>query len=126
MKKNAVILIDDDKMTIDLYSEKLQEEGFNIFSANNGKDGVKLIELYKPDLILLDIVMPGGDGFYVLNEIKKKEETKNIPVIVLTNLSNEEDKKMAKNLGADYYIVKVNYTPSQAAEKIKEILDSRR
>lgn len=125
MKKNAVILIDDDKMTIDLYSGKLQEEGFNIFSANNGKDGVKLIELYKPDLILLDIVMPGGDGFYVLNEIKKKEETKNIPVIVLTNLSNEEDKKMAKNLGADYYIVKVNYTPSQAAEKIKEILDSR-
>lgn len=121
-KKNVVILIDDDKWITDLYGEKLREEDFNIFTANNGKEGVKLINLYKPDLILLDIVMPGGDGFYVLKEIKKKEETKNIPVIVLTNLSNEEDRKNAENLGADYYMVKVSYTPQKVVEKIKEIL----
>lgn len=124
-KKSIVILIDDDKWITDLYGEKLREEDFNIFTANNGKEGVKLINLYKPDLILLDIVMPGGDGFYVLKEIKKKEETKNIPVIVLTNLSNEEDRKNAERLGADYYMVKINYTPDKVAEKIREVLKEK-
>lgn len=122
MKKSVVILIDDDKWITDLYGEKLQEEGFDIFCANNGKDGVKLIDLYKPDLILLDVVMPGGDGFYVLKQIKNKEETKNIPVIVLTNLSNTSDRKMAESLGAEFYLIKVDHTPKQVAEKIREIL----
>lgn len=122
MKKHTIILIDDDKWITDLYGKKLQEEGFNIFSANSGKEGVKLIDLYKPDLVLLDMVMPGGDGLYVLSQIKKKEETKNIPVIMLTNLSNNEDKKAAEDLGADYYLVKINNTPTQVADKIKEIL----
>ncbi len=122
MKKKTIILIDDDKWITDLYGEKLQEEGFNIFTANNGKEGAKLIGIYKPDLILLDVVMPGGDGFSVLKQVKSNEETKAVPVVMLTNLSNDEDKKTAESLGAEYYMIKVNKTPAQVAEKIKEIL----
>src|SRR3989344_1402328 len=122
MNKPTIILIDYDKWITDFYGARLQEDNFNIFSANNGAEGIKLIKLYKPDLILLDIVMQGGDGFYVLEQIKKNEATKNIPIIILTNLSNDKDRELAKKLGADYYLVKVNYTPSQVTDKIKEAL----
>lgn len=122
MKKKTIILIDDEKYITDLYSKKFLQEGFNVFTANNGRDGIKLIKIYKPDLILLDIVMPQCDGFTVLKEIKSETETKNIPVIVLTNLGSETDKKEAINLGAGDYVIKVNFTPAQMAEKIKAII----
>lgn len=122
MDKKTIILIDDEKSITDMYGEKIRQEGFNIFCANNGTDGARLISLYKPDLILLDIVMPQGDGFYVLNEIKKDNETKNIPVIVLTNLGNEKDKQEAFTLGAVEYMIKANNTPSKIIQKIKETI----
>ena len=76
-EKKTIILIDDDKWLTDLYGLKLQQEGFNILCAASGVEGSKLTELYKPDLILLDLVMPNGDGFYFLKKIKQNELTKN-------------------------------------------------
>lgn len=125
MKKHTIILIDDDKFITDMYSEKLQQEGFNIFCANNGNDGAKLIALYKPDLILLDIVMPLGDGFYVLEEIKKNKETKDTPIIILTNLANEIDRKETEKMGANDYVIKANSTPSKIIEKINSLLGQK-
>ncbi len=122
MAKKTIILIDDDKFITDMYSEKLQREGFNILSASGGKEGLKLISLYSPDLILLDLVMPRGDGFFVLKEVKKNSSTATMPVIVLTNLSNENDKKEVLRLGADDYLIKIECTPSKIAEKVKALL----
>jgi|SRR3989338_1096808 len=120
--KPKILLIDDDKWLTDLYGEKLQREGFSFFSASNGREGLKIISIYKPDLILLDVVMPKEDGLSVLKKIKSSPETQNIPVLMLTNLDNKTDKEYCVQLGADDYLVKVYYTPSEVLQKIKEYL----
>ncbi len=105
-----------------MYSLKLNNQGFKVFQANNGTDGLMSTEKEKPDLILLDIMMPQLDGFGVLKELKSKKETKNIPVILLSNLGQDEDVQKGKELGAADYLVKANMTPMQVVTKIKEVL----
>jgi DNA-binding response OmpR family regulator len=123
MKKKTIVLADDDKWLIDLYSEKLRLEDFNVFVAHNGKDGFDLALKHQPDLVLSDVVMAGGDGFELLKKLKSTPETKDIPVISLTNLSNEQDKKELEDLGTSGYLVKADYTPSQVVDRIRKILD---
>lgn len=116
-------MIDDDKWLIDLYGEKLRLEDYNVFTAHNGKDGFELVLKQMPDLVLSDVVMAGGDGFYVLKKIRSNPETKTIPVISLTNLSNEQDKKALEDLGTNDYLVKADFTPSQVVEKIRKLIE---
>lgn len=120
--KKTIVLADDDKWLIDLYGEKLRLEDFNVFTAHNGKDGFDLVLKHKPDLVLSDVVMAGGDGFYLLKKLKSNPETKAIPVINLTNLSNDQDRQALEDLGSAFYLVKADYTPSQVVEKIRKIL----
>ena len=120
--KPTIVLLDDDKWITDLYSDKLKMEGFRVFVANNGKDGFKLIIEHRPDLVLTDIVMPKGDGFYVLKKIKETEEVKNVPVITLTNIASEHDKQQGIELGACDYLMKAENTPSQVVKKIRTVL----
>lgn len=121
--KKTIVLIDDDKWLIDLYGEKLRLEDYNVFTAHNGKDGYEMVLKEKPDLVLSDVVMAGGDGFYVLEKMRSNIETKSIPVISLTNLSNEQDKKALDELGTNDYLVKADYTPSQVVEKIRKMIE---
>ena len=120
--KRKIVLIDDNKWITDLYGEKLRREGFKVFISNNGKDGFKLICFRKPSLVLLDMVMSKGDGIYVLNKMKKNSKTKDIPVIVLTNLSSPIDKEQALASGATDYAVKADFTPAQIVSRIRRIL----
>ena len=120
MKK--IFIIEDDKFLRDLMSEKLVGEGFEVSSAINGEVGTKKIEELKPDLILLDLILPGMDGFEVLSQIKNTPEISQIPVVILSNLGQKEDIERGLNLGAIDYLIKAHFTPKEIIEKVKNIL----
>ena len=120
--KIKVLLVEDDKMIIDMYTLKFNQEGYDIVQAENGKDGLALAKKNIPDIILLDIILPQMDGFTVLKELKADDSTKNIPVVLLTNLGQDGDVKKGLELGAKDYLIKANFTPSQVVDKVKSVL----
>ncbi len=124
-KKTAVVLVEDEKMLAEMYVTKFAMDGYDTHKANDGKTGFELIKQVKPDIILLDIIMPKLDGFAVLKMLKDDAELKNIPVILLTNLGQDEDIKKGKELGAVDYFVKANHTPAEVVNKVKQVLQSR-
>lgn len=121
-KKCSVVLIEDEEMLANMYETKFKNEGFDIRKALDGEAGLKLIEESAPDLILLDIIMPKLDGFSVLKRIKENAKTKSVPVILLTNLGQDEDIKKGQSLGAVGYLVKANLTPAEVVAKVKDFL----
>jgi len=121
-KKGKVVIVEDDSSILKMYQTSLQNDGYDVAGAKNGEDGVELVKKEKPDIVLLDIMMPKMDGFAVLEQLKSEESTKNIPVIMLTNLSQDEDKERSNKLGAVDYLVKSDFTPMQVSEKIKKYL----
>ncbi len=116
-----ILLIEDDSLLQELYRGKLTDEGFEIVVAGDGKGGLELIKSQKFDLILLDIMLPGGiNGFDVLEIIMKDPIWRQIPVIMLTNLDSEE--KVAHEIGVVDYFIKAKVSPSQIVARIREIL----
>jgi DNA-binding response OmpR family regulator len=122
--KKTIMLVEDDSFVLDIYKTKLTQEGFNVVMASNGVEAIKKLEELTelPDLILLDIVMPYLDGLEVLKKIKEDEKVKNVPVILLTNLSQKEEIDEGLKLGAVDYLIKSHFTPSEVLEKIKKTL----
>ncbi len=121
-QKIRVLIIEDEKILVNMYIAKFEKEGFEVYQAPNGKAGLDQLKTIKPNIILLDIIMPEMDGFMVLKDLKSNTETQNIPVVMLTNLGQEKDIEKGKQLGAKDYLVKVNLTPNQVVEKVQEIL----
>ncbi len=121
-KQKKVFIIEDDEMISSMYKTKLEAEKFIVKTIANGFEGLKAVEQEAPDLVLLDIMLPQLDGFSVLRQLKKNPKTKNIPVVIMTNLGTEEDIAKGKQAGAVDYIVKANFTPAQVIEKIKKYL----
>lgn len=117
-----ILLVEDDEMLHGMYAQKFKLQGFEILQAYNGVEGVKLAETEKPDIILLDVIMPKMDGFVALKKIRKNPVTEKIPVILLTNLGQEEDVRKGRELGATDYFIKANHTPQDVVDKIKSIL----
>ncbi len=120
--KNKILIVEDDAMISAMYKSKFEADGFKILVAVDGANGLELAKKEKPNIIMMDIIMPRMDGFSVLSKLKKTGQTKNIPVIMLTNLGTDEDKDKAKKLGVVDYLVKANLTPAQISEKIKKYL----
>jgi len=120
--KYKVLLVEDDKTLTEMYSLKFEKEGFNLSKADNGLSGLELAKKELPDIILLDIMMPKMDGYAVLTELKKDSKTKNIPVLMLSNLGQKSDVEKGKKLGAKDYVVKASMTPAQVVDKVKEYL----
>jgi len=120
--KHKVLIIEDDLDIANVYSLKFEKEGFSVYVAADGQEGINKTLAWLPDLILLDIILPKKDGFAVLEAIKKNEATKNIPVIMWTNLSNTEEARKAKELGAADYLVKVFNMPAEIVERVKQQL----
>lgn len=118
--KKTILLAEDDTMISSMYKTKLEQANFNVLVADNGADGLDLALENKPDLILLDIIMPQLDGFAVLERLKMSSKTKNIPVFLLTNLGTEEDIQKGQELGAKDYLVKANLTPAEVLDKVKK------
>jgi DNA-binding response OmpR family regulator len=123
MAKNVkILLIEDDPFILKMYSTKFQLEKFEVKVADDGQKGMDAVGEFQPDIILLDLMMPQINGFDVLQMLKGAEATAKIPVIVLSNLSQEYDIKRAKELGAADYIVKTELTPREVVEKIKGLV----
>lgn len=117
-----ILLIEDDPFLVDVYSTKFQSFGFEVESATNGQEGLKKIAEKSPDVLVLDIVLPGANGWEILEEVKKEKILKNFKIIILSNLAEKEEVEKGLSLGADKYLIKAHYTPSQVAEEIKKIL----
>jgi two-component system, OmpR family, alkaline phosphatase synthesis response regulator PhoP len=122
MDEKKVLLVEDDESLRIMYETKFKQQGAKVISAQDGAEALEKANKEKPDLILLDVILPQLDGFSVLEELKKNKETEKMPVIMLTNLSTEEDKEKAKKLGAIDYIVKATLTPTEVGELIKKYL----
>jgi DNA-binding response OmpR family regulator len=117
-----VLIVEDDKFLRELMSQKLTKEGYEVFSAVDGEEGVKKVKEEKPDIILLDLILPGIDGFEVLTKVKEDPSVSSIPVIILSNLGQKEDIERGMKIGAPDYLIKAHFTPSEIIEKIKSII----
>lgn len=120
-----LLVIEDDAVLRRALGEYLSAEGFEVMYAEDGEIGTQLVLSEKPDLILLDIVLPKKDGYQVLQEAKANEETKHIPIVLLTNLGSISDVEKALEMGATTYLVKADYKLEEVTEKIKEILGTK-
>jgi len=117
-----IAIIEDDQVISQMYRMKFEADGFEVQLADNGQRGVALVESFKPDIILLDLQMPHMNGAEALAQIRSKDKSKNTPVIILTNLGEEEAPKSLKSLGVHSYIVKADLTPRQVVGRVKEAL----
>jgi len=122
-KNNATIfIIEDDQFLLDLLIRKLKNKRFGIITATTGEEGLIKIKEELPDLILLDLILPGMHGFDVLMQLKKDPELKKIPVIILSNLGQEEEIQKGLELGAESFLIKANLAPDEIVEKINAVL----
>jgi len=120
-----ILLVEDEKMLSDMYVSKFSKEGMHVVTAADGAQGLDMATKEKPDIILLDIIIPKLDGFAVLKALKTDEITKHIPVIMLTNLGQEEDIHKGKELGADDYFIKSDHTPAEVVLKVQSVLSKK-
>lgn len=117
-----ILVIEDDRFLRELIARKLSDDGFVIIEATDGEEGIKKVKEEKPDLILLDLILPSIDGFEVLSQIKKDENLKSIPVIILSNLGQREEVEKGLKMGAVDYLIKAHFTLGEIIEKMKNIL----
>ena len=123
LSTKKIVIIDDDSTIRKMYGQKLASQpGWQALAARDGQEGLEIIKRELPNLILLDIMMPIQDGFDVLKKIKKDKTLQKIPVIMLTNLADDEDKAESLKRGARDYLVKANHTPQQVCDLVKRFV----
>lgn len=121
-EKIYVLIVEDDSFLANIYKTKFEMEGFKVSVSENGETGLADVKKKKPAIVLLDILLPKLDGFAVLMKLKEDAETKNIPVILLTNLGQKDDVQKGLDLGAVDYLIKAHFKPSEVVEKVKKVL----
>lgn len=121
----GVLVVEDDKFLRELFVRKLFSDGFKVENAIEAKAAFEILERWKPDIILLDLILPGVDGFEILSRIKKDDRLKDIPVIVLSNLGQQEDIDRAMSLGAQDFMVKANFTLEEIIVRVRSILSAK-
>lgn len=122
MKK--LLIVEDDEFLMNAYRVKLTNAGFEIKTALDGNEALEILKTFIPDLILMDLVMPKRDGFSTLEEIKKDDKLKNIPVIIASNLGQKEDIDRGKSLGATDFVIKSDLNLNNLIEKINKLANS--
>lgn len=124
-KDIKILLAEDDKFLSSLVAQRLTKEGYKIFSATDGKQVLKIFEENRPDLILLDIIMPEMNGIEVLKNLRSNDANKDVIIVVFSNLGQDHEIEEAKNAGADDFLVKVNFTLKEVVEKINNLLKQK-
>lgn len=117
-----ILLVEDDPFLADIYTTKLKEAGFSVEVAGEGDGVIPKIREKRPDLLLLDIVLPHLDGWEIIKQIKGSEDLKNLKVIILSSLGQKNEVEKGMKLGAVKYLIKDHYTPKEIVEEIKKIL----
>lgn len=123
--RNKILLVEDSKVVQQMYRNKLTFEQFNVLTADNGMEAIKILSQEKPDLILLDLMMPIMDGYKVLQVVKTDPRLANIPVLVFSAKGQSEEVEKALNLGAAGYIVKATTKPNEVVEQIRKVLSQK-
>ncbi|HMN19177.1 MAG TPA: response regulator [Candidatus Moranbacteria bacterium] len=127
-KMPTILIAEDEEDLREMYTRALEARGFEVLGAENGKEVIDILDRSAAtvDLLLLDIVMPQMDGFEVLEKISKRTDIGHIPIIVSTNLDNEDDRREALSLGAADYFVKSRHTPMELADEVRRVLEQHR
>lgn len=120
-----LLIVEDDKFISELLSNMMKQSGYAVLYSPDAEGGEKLLKLHTPDIILLDILLPGMNGFEFLKRAKADEKTRDIPVIILSNLGSDEDITKGMELGADAYLVKANFIMADIVTKVEEILQKK-
>ena len=118
-KSIKILLIEDDSFLRELMSEKLRNAGYNVIEAADGNEGLKKIQTENPALVLLDLILPGIDGFDLLRAFRKELKIE-VPIIVLSNLGNKDDIDRVMSAGANDYLIKAHFTPTDILERMKK------
>ncbi|MFH0955681.1 MAG: response regulator [Candidatus Falkowbacteria bacterium] len=121
-----ICIVDDESLIIDMYRIKFEANGFKVVSAVDGAEGFKIIERERPDLALIDIIMPHNDGFQLIEKLKNNKVLRKISIIVLTNLDGQEIREKASRLGVLFFLVKPHFLPSQVVKIVKEALAAKK
>lgn len=117
-----ILFIEDDQGFFNIFSVPLKMKGYDVVHVADGNEGVDKVVSEKPDLVLLDIVLPGTSGLDILKELKEREETKSVKIVMLTNFGNDDNINKAMEYGADDYFMKYNVVPSELPDKIAVLL----
>lgn len=125
MDKKQILIIEDDKFFRELVAKRLRLEDLDVLTAENSKEAFELLNTNVPSIIILDMLLPGLDGFEILTILKKDPKTAGIPVMVLSNLGQKEEIERAKILGATDYMVKINFSLDEITESVHKIIDQR-
>lgn len=118
----VVLIVEDDKFLRELAAQKLRNEGFTVMEATSGDEALELMKSSTPNIAVLDLILPGMTGFDILTKMKQNPSLKNVPVIILSNLGQEEDIEKAKALGATDYLVKAHFSFGEIIKKIRTVL----
>ena len=118
----TILLVEDDPFLIDIYKTKLEKIGFQVEIAKDGEIALEKIKQKKPDLMLLDIVLPHIDGWQILKRLKDEKEINHLKIVILSNLAQKDEVEKGLKLGATKYLIKSDYTPSEIVNEIKKIL----
>lgn len=121
---SKILIIEDDPLIVKIYTTRLTADGYQVFSSDNGEEGLTLAEQEIPDLVLLDVMMPKLDGFAVLERIRMNAQMKTTPVIMYSNLAQDSEIARAKELGVTEFIAKAGISPMEMVEKIKQYLSN--
>lgn len=120
--EKSVLLVEDDNFLIDILSHKFKSSGYRLGHAGDGETALKKAREEQPDIILLDIILPGINGYEILEQLKVDGNTQNIPVVFLTNLGHKKDKEKAQQLGAIDFIVKANHSLDEIVRRVDELV----
>lgn len=121
-EKKTILIVEDERDLADIYSTKFSLDGYGVLVAEDGISGLNKAINESPDLILLDVIMPNKNGYEILKDLKSNRRTKDIPVIILSNLGQDYEIKHGIGLGAEKYLVKTNFTPAQVVQEVEKIL----
>jgi DNA-binding response OmpR family regulator len=115
-----ILIVEDEELIYELLQRKLTQEGYEVSVAKDGNEGLEKMREIKPDLVLLDIIMPKKGGFEVMTEMQKEENLRDIPVIVISNSGQPVELDKAKELGAKDWLIKTEFDPQEVIEKVKK------
>ncbi|MEI6597200.1 MAG: response regulator [bacterium] len=124
-EKIKILLVEDDLFLMGMYATKFELENFKVVVAEDGEKAIRIAAKEMPDIVLLDIMLPKQNGFEVLKQLKADKATVNIPVILLTNLSQKDEIDKGLKMGAVDYLVKAHFMPSEVVDKIKKMLNKQ-